>query len=271
LVRAVRLLLLLLTLTMALSAQSMPPPTSYTFAPEAEQEIVRLVNRERQAQGLGALVMDERLRLVAREHSARMATEGEVEHQLPGEPKFLLRLQMQKLRYDASGENIAFNIDAAGAHAALMNSPGHRANILERQFNSIGVGVLRTRTGIYVTQDFIRSLPEASVEEAEAMVAFHLNELRRAAGAPALNRVTVPELRKHACAMAASNKLNPRALLSSRVANALAFTAVDLAQTPASLDGLKTRPAKSFSVGACYQSSATYENPVFWIVVVTYF
>jgi uncharacterized protein YkwD len=270
-VRAVRLLLLLLTLATALCAQSAPPSASYSFAPQAEQEIARLVNRERQARGLPALVMDERLRRVAREHSALMASTGEVDHQLPGEPRFLSRLQAQRLRYDASGENIAFNLDAAHAHASLMNSPGHRANILAEQYNSIGVGVLQTPTGIYVTQDFIRGFPEASVEEAEATVASHLNELRRAAGAPVLSRVSAPDLRKHACAMAASNKLDPRSLMSSRVASSLAFTAVDLAQTSASLEGLRTRQARSFAVGACYQSSATYENPVFWIVVVTYF
>ena len=98
-----------------------------------------------------------------------------------------------------------------------------------------------------------------------------MNELRRIAGAPALHRVSAPDLRKQACAMAASNTLNPGALLTSRVAYALAFTAIDLAQTPPSLDKLRARPGKNFAVGACYQSSATYQNPVFWIAVVTYF
>ncbi len=269
--RAVRFLLPLLTLAAALCAQSRPSRTSYTFAPQAEQEIVRMVNRERQARGLGALVMDERLRLLARQHSALMATAGDVDHQLPGEANFLHRLQTQRLRYDTCGENVAFNRDAASAHAALMNSPGHRANILDGEFNSIGVGVLQTPMGIYVTQDFMRGFPEASVEQAEEQVARHLNELRRAAGAPALNRVSAPDLRNRACAMARSNQLNPGTLLSSRVASSLAFTAVDLTQTPASLEGLRTRTARSFAVGACYQSNSSYESPVFWIVVVTYF
>lgn len=269
--RAVRLLLLLLTLAIALCAKSAPRTASYSFAPQAEQEIARLVNRERQARGLPALVMDERLRQVARRHSALMASTGEVDHQLPGEPQFLSRLQSQRVRFDASGENVAFDRDAAGAHAALMNSPRHRANILREQYNSIGVGVLQTSTGIYVTQDFIRGFPEASVEQAEDEVARHLNELRRAAGAPDLSRVSAPDLRKRACDMARSNQLNPGSLISSRVASSMAFTAVDLAHTSATLAGLKTRQARSFAVGACYQSSATYENPVFWIVVVTYF
>lgn len=265
--RALRLLLPLLMLAVASSAQS-----SSAFAPEAEQEIVRLVNHERQSIGLAALVIDERLQQAARQHSARMAATGEVEHQTPGELKFLLRLAGQELRYDASGENVALAADAVGAHTALMHSPGHRANILEARFNSIGVGVVQTPEGIYVTQDFVRRFPEASVEEAEEQVAANLNQMRRAAGAPTLNRVPAPELRKQACAMATNNKLNPSAGFSShKVSSCVTFTAIDLAQVPESLDRIKTRPASAFSVGACYQSSARYENPVFWIIVVTYF
>ena len=71
--------------------------------------------------------------------------------------------------------------------------------------------------------------------------------------------------------MAANNRLNPRAGLSSRVSNSVAFTAIDLAEIPESLERLKTQPASAFSVGACYQTSASYDTPVFWIVVVTYF
>jgi hypothetical protein len=56
-----------------------------------------------------------------------------------------------------------------------------------------------------------------------------------------------------------------------KVSNSVAFTAIDLKQVPESLERLKTHSASAFSVGACYQASATYENPVFWFIVVTYF
>jgi hypothetical protein len=238
------------------------------FSPQDEQEIVRLVNRERQAVGLATLVIDEGLQDAARKHSVRMAAAGMIDHQFAGEPKLSLRLSA--LRFDACGENVAVASGAARAHDALMHSPHHRANILDAQFNAIGIGVVRTAKEIFVTQDFARRLPEASVEEAEDQVASNLNRLRRNAGAPVLNRVPAPRLRQQACEMAARNKLNPGAGLAPKVSNSIAFTASDLTEIPESLVRLKTHPASGFSVGACYETSASYETPVFWILVVTY-
>ncbi len=242
-----------------------------TFSPRDEQEIVRLVNQERQSLGLATLVIDERLQQAARKHSVRMAAEGQIEHQFSGEPKLSVRLGATALRFDTSGENVALAADAARAHTALMHSPGHRANILNAQYNAIGVGVVRTPQGIFVTQDFARRVAEISVQEAEEQVALNLNRLRRKVGMPILNRVPAPQLRQEACEMAAHNKLNPRAGLTPKVSNSVTFTALDLTRLPESLERLKTRPASGFSVGACYESSASYENPVFWFVVVTYF
>jgi hypothetical protein len=259
------------SLTLLLLATASFAQSATTFVPQDEQEIVRLVNNERRARGLAMLSIDERLRQAARKHSVRMADAGQVEHQLAGEAKLSLRLGETALRFDASGENVALTSNAARAHTALMNSPGHRANILDTEFNSIGVGVVRTAEGIFVTQDFAKRLPEINVDEAEAQVAFSLNRLRRMAGAPVLSRVPALQLRKRACEMAANNKLNPRAGLSPKVSNSVAFTAIDFQQVPDSLERLKTHPASGFSVGACYEASATYENPVFWVIVVTYF
>ena len=242
------------------------------FAPDDEQEILRLVNRERQSRGLAPLASDERLQQAARQHSQRMAAANQIGHQFAGEPEFELRLRA--VRFDVSGENVALASDASTAHTALMHSPHHRDNILDSEYNSIGIGVVRTAKRVFVTQDFAHRLPEASVEQVEKQVAFHLNRGRNAAGAPILPLVPAPELRSRACEMAASDRLNPQAGMllntSPKVSTSVAFTAIDLAQIPDSLQKLQSRPASAFSVGACYQSSASYENPVFWILVVTY-
>jgi Cysteine-rich secretory protein family len=264
--RACRLLPLLLLLAFAqLFAQAAQPP-----APEAEQEILRLVNGERQSRGLAPLVGDPRLQQAARQHSQRMAALNQLGHQLAGEPQLELRLGQRKLRFSVSGENVAVAADAGRAHTALMHSPPHRANILDREYDSVGIGVVGTERGIYVTQDFARLLPSASVEDVEEQVALHLNRCRSAAGAPSLRRVQAPELRRRACEMAARDQLNPRAGMLPRASGSVAFTAIDLTQIPESLHNLRSHPASAFSVGACYQSSATYENPVFWVLVVTY-
>lgn len=265
--RILPLLLLLLVLAKGGFAQS-----AGTFVPADEQEIVRLVNQERQSRGLATLVTDERLQQAARKHSQRMAATGEVEHKLSGEPKLLLRLGETALRFDVSGENVALAANASRVHTVLMHSPDHRANILDGDYNSIGVGVVRTKEGIFVTQDFARRVPEVSVGEAEDQVATSLNRLRRATGLPILRRLPAPDLRRQACRMAANNKLNPSAgFASSRVNASVAFTALDFTQDTHPLERLKTSSASGFSVGACFQTSASHETPVFWIVVVTYF
>lgn len=256
-----------LLLVAASFAQSAP-----TFDSQAEQQIFQLVNRERHSRGLATLAFDERLQSAARKHSLLMANHSEVEHQLAGEPKLAYRLGEVDVRYDASGENVARTSDAARAHVALMNSPGHRANILDTQFNSIGIGVVNTPDGIYVTQDFAHRLPSATVDEAESLVAANLNRLRRGVGLSPWPRISAPELRKHACEMAQHDRLNPRAgLLSTNISSSVAFTAIDLNLVPDSLDRLKTTSGSGFSVGACYHASSKYENPVFWVIVVTYF
>jgi hypothetical protein len=260
-------LLVPLLLVGAAFAQSAP-----TFDSQAEQQIFQLLNRERHSRGVSTLVFDERLQRAARKHSQLMANRGEVEHQLAGEQKLAYRLGEVELRYDASGENVARTSDAARAHVALMNSPGHRANILDPQFNSVGIGVVNTPDGIYVTQDFARRLPNATVDEAEERVVANMTRLRRSVGLTPWPRHSAPELRRYACEMAEHDKLNPKlGLLSTKVSSSVAFTAIDLNQMPGSLENLKATSASGFSVGACYQSSAKYENPVFWIIVVTYF
>jgi hypothetical protein len=264
--RVLCLLVPLLLSTLAF-AESAP-----TFDAQGEQQIFQLVNRERHARGLSTLAYDERLQDAARKHSLLMARSGEVEHQLAGEPKLSLRLGEVQIRYDSSGENVARTSDPARAHVALMNSPGHRANILDATFNSIGIGIVNTPDGIYVTEDFARRLPSATVDDAEARVAASMNRLRTQVGFTPWPRIPAPELRRHACEMAAHDKLNPRVgLLSTKVSNSVAFTAIDLNQIPESLERLKVTSASGFSVGACYQASAKYENPVFWVIVITYF
>lgn len=262
-------LVLLLCAVLLLSSAAYAPE-GYDFS--AEQEILRLVNQERHSRGLSTLAADERLQRAARKHSALMASLEQVEHQIAGEPKLSLRLDEQAIRFDVSGENVARTSTPERAHTALMNSPGHRANILDPTFNSVGIGVVKREDGIYVTEDFARRLPDATVEGAEESIARSMNRLRRRAGLPAWPRFDAPELRGRACEMAAHDKLTPSlGLISTRVSNSVAFTAIDLNQVPSNLDRLKVTSATGFSVGACYSASASYETPVFWVVVITYY
>jgi uncharacterized protein YkwD len=247
-----------------------PEAAARANASHAEREILELVNRERRARGLRPLVADQGLAEAALQHSRRMAELHTVTHQFPDEARYSRRLARVGLRFDASGENVAFADDSAQAHNALMHSPGHRANILDRDFTSAGIGVVATARGIYVTQDFAHLLPKAGVEEAEEIVARSLNQLRRSAGEPALRRIPAPVLRRRACEMAERDRVNPRDGAISGANGVIAFTASDLNRIPQSIGSLRNRPARGFSVGACYRASRSYDDPVFWVLLVTY-
>ena len=238
----------------------------------SEQEILRLLNQERTQRGLRPLQMEPQLVTVARRHSQLMAVQGALSHQFRGEPDLNARLAPTTMHFNASGENVAVNTSAAGAHKGLMASPPHRQNILNPSYNTIGIGVLRAGQQIWVTQDFMGRLPEISATDAEVQIARQFNNLRRSARSSPLPVIANPKLRDLACQMARYNSVSPaQAGALPNVARVVTFAVANLAQMPTYLQGIKTVPASGFSVGACYTTSSTYSVPVYWIIVATYF
>lgn len=123
--------------------------------PAAEEEMLRLVNRERVSRGLKPLVMSERLRRVARLHSIDMFRRGYFAHEsLDGRTPFQ-RMRRGGVRFHEAGENLALAPAVRIAHSGLMKSPGHRANILNPHFRRVGIGAARGAPhGIMFTQDY---------------------------------------------------------------------------------------------------------------------
>ncbi len=123
--------------------------------PVAEEELLSLVNQERERVGLPALVLDPALIPVARAHGAEMFELGYFAHESPvtGDP--FDRLAVAEISYATAGENLALAPDVGTAHRGLMNSPGHRANILNPEFGRVGIGIVRSRYhGLMVVQEF---------------------------------------------------------------------------------------------------------------------
>lgn len=242
------------------------------FLPDAEQEIVRLVNAERAKAGLPALTVDERLTRIAREHSQLLLANRRLSHQFSGEPDLRHRVIASGLRFDASGENVGFDASAVLAHRSLMNSPPHRANILDPNFSVIGIGVVRSGDNIYVTQDFARRLVELSPDQAESLVIQGFADLRRSNGAKPLPLVRNNSLRELACHMAREDRLETDLARDiPNVRSVLVWTAAQPQKLPAEFDKLRTSRFSGWSLGACFASSNRYPNPVWWMVAVTYF
>jgi len=124
--------------------QKLDLPDALTLVPdpEAEQQLFVLVNEERTTRGLAALVWDPRLVPVARAHSEEMFRLKYFSHQSPVAGSPFDRIAAAKIAYRRAGENLAYAHSVAAAHRGLMESPGHRENILHPEYTRIGIGVI---------------------------------------------------------------------------------------------------------------------------------
>jgi len=123
--------------------------------PDLESEMVTLVNNERVSRGLRPLQVDSALTEVARGHSADMFERGYFGHITPDGISPFDRLLAAHIDFLVAGENIALAPTLTIAHEGLMNSPGHRANILDTQYGRIGIGIVDGgKYGIMITQMF---------------------------------------------------------------------------------------------------------------------
>ncbi|HEY5077754.1 MAG TPA: CAP domain-containing protein, partial [Acidimicrobiia bacterium] len=112
----------------------------------------------RSAAGEPPLTRDARLDAVARAHAQHMATRRDLAHDAgDGDPDE--RMRAAGLTARASGENVAHAASVALAQAALWASPSHRANMLRRDFDRLGVAVVRDGRGeVWAVETFASDL-----------------------------------------------------------------------------------------------------------------
>ncbi len=140
------------------SAASTSPSTAATtaFRPTPlEDEAVRLTNAARKAAGCPAVRLDAHLRTAAREHSTDMAQKRYFSHTGSDGTSFDQRVTAAGYRNPLS-ENIAEGYPTAAAVLqAWLNSPPHKANIVDCSAKAVGVGVARASNGAVLwTEDF---------------------------------------------------------------------------------------------------------------------
>ena len=239
---------------------------------ESEQRLFELINRERAAAGIAPLKLDSRLTQAARKHTQRMVDQDSIVHQLPGEDVLLMRLVSEDIRTDHDGENVALNASADLAHQALMQSPGHRANILGPEFNAVGIAVIRLVDQLYVTEDFAHVLPSYSEFEADAAAQQAITDYVHAHSMPAPERRTRTQLTHMACDMAKEDKIDAKAARNvPGITSSVAWTATDLRQLPPGLRNILAQPlSNGYSLGVCFAPSKTYPGGVYWLIFATY-
>lgn len=123
--------------------------------PELENEMLDMLNEERRKKGLKPLKADEESKMVARDHSLDMFNRGYFSHVSPEGTSPGTRMRKGGVRFITSGENLALGQTVLICHNGLMNSPGHRANILNPAYGRVGIGILDGgKYGLMITQNF---------------------------------------------------------------------------------------------------------------------
>ncbi|WLD94162.1 CAP domain-containing protein [Alkalihalobacillus sp. AL-G] len=107
-----------------------------------EQQMVDLVNKARQQAGLAPLKVDPELTKVARLKAKDMIQNNYFSHNSPTYGSPFDMMNQFGIEYRTAGENIAGNSSVQGAHTSLMNSDGHRKNILGSQYTEVGIGIV---------------------------------------------------------------------------------------------------------------------------------
>jgi uncharacterized protein YkwD len=120
-----------------------------------ESEFVSKLNSAREANGLRPYSVSSDLTSIAREHSRTMASKGQLYHN----PSLTSEVQ----NWQAVGENVGDGPTVSDIHTAFMQSPEHRANILDHDFTQVGVGVSVDSSGqVWVTEDFRQPMQSTS-------------------------------------------------------------------------------------------------------------
>ncbi len=115
-----------------------------------EKKMVELVNEERKRNNLSSLKVDSKLTAVARKKAQDMVTNDYFSHYSPTYGSPFDMLDRFGIEYLHAGENIAANSSVERAHSSLMNSSGHRQNILSNNFTRVGIGIKNSRKYGYI-------------------------------------------------------------------------------------------------------------------------
>jgi uncharacterized protein YkwD len=204
----------------------------------AERTLFDAVNRERTAQGLAPLQWDEALASAARDHALRMAQRNVLSHQLPGEQAVQVRATSAGARFSLVAENIAVAPTPAQIHAAWMQSPHHRENILDPELNVVGIAVVKGSDGLYAVQDFSQAVANLSFDQQEQQVIANL-------AARGMHAAQVTADARKTCDM-------DRGFAGTRPLSVVRFEAADLSKLPEDLEQkLRSGRFHAASVGAC--------------------
>ena len=244
----------------------------------AEARMVELINRDRERHGLRPLAVDERVTAVSRAHSQDMLETGIVGHISPNTGSASDRAKAAGIHSALVLENVARAYGLTEAQDGLMNSPGHRANILAPQATHVGVGIVlgkevAGRREMFITQVFIRVTETIKPDAVIARISDKILAQRKLTGDAWLGEVAQEFADRvaggadtKAAAARASEKLKSRPHAFSGVTT-LATTVADVsAFDPA--QALADKSVTHFGVGVAQGDHPQLGDGAIYIVVL---
>lgn len=242
---------------------------AYAGPSQREQQLFDLVNREREKAGLAKLEWSDRLANAALAHSRQMDEHQDLSHQFEGEPPLQQRAGATGLRFNSVAENVAEAPDVETAHKGLMQSPGHRANILHQDYNAIGIAIVEHGHQLFVTQDFAHTLVSYSEKQFRDAVVTGFNQARRARGLPPVDVTIDPRLKKSACVQDMNTDKIIQGLPGAT--SLLVFSLSEPGTLPDDLRKLVAdKTVERMNIGVCLQTGGKTGFSKFWVVAAFY-
>ena len=213
--------------------------------PETEKSLFDSANRERAERKLPLLRWDEALARAARKHAELMAEQDLLEHRLSGEHDLPTRARDAGASFSHITENIGMAISADKFHDGWMHSPGHRANILDADSDSVGIAVVEGSEELYAVEDFSRAVLVLPMEEQEKRV-------RALLASRGLHLLDLGNEARKSC------ELDRDYVGNSRPKYIAHYETPDISQLPETLEKeIQSHRYKSAAVGACQQREAS--------------
>ncbi|HWF03607.1 MAG TPA: CAP domain-containing protein [Candidatus Angelobacter sp.] len=243
----------------AIAAQAQAGPS------QREQQLLDLVNHEREKAGLQKLEWSDRLAQAALAHSELLARNQDLSHQFPGEPPLQERVGATSLRFNSVAENVAEAPEVEVAHTALMHSSGHRENILHPDYNAIGISIVARGHQLFVTQDFAHTLVSYTEKQFREAIVTEFNQARRSKRLHEVDVVVDARLRKSACAQ----NMNTEQMIQG-LPDAVGLVVFSLSQ-PGTLPGdlrkmVADRTVQRMNIGVCLQTGGAIGFSKYWVV-----
>jgi len=234
-----------------------------------EKQLFDLVNHERQKAGLSRFEWNDKLAQAALAHSKLLDEHQELLHQFAGEPPLAERVGATLLRFDQVAENIAEAPEIETVHTSLMNSPGHRANILNADYSAIGIAIVQDGSQLFVTQDFAHVLANYTEKQFREAMVSSITRARRAAKLPALDIISDARLHKAAC----HQDMNTDKMIQGLpgVTRLLVFSESEPGPLSADLrEAVGDSTIRRMSICVCMESGAKNGFSHFWVVTAFY-